>query len=108
MHPISSCIAARWMVSTRNSGERYNPSTRASCPAGMKSPCLPRHDRRGVDRRAEHRCGQCCSFTSVLRSVDQGGENLPDISAVLADHGDRIAAVVLAQEGTAVAELEGL
>ena len=41
-------------------------------------------------------------------SIDQGGEDVPDISAVLADHGDRIAAVVLAQEGTAEAELEGL
>ena len=37
-----------------------------------------------------------------LRSrVDQGGEDVPDIGAVLGDHGDRIAAVALAQRGTA-------
>src|SRR5512133_2590393 len=41
-------------------------------------------------------------------SVDQGGEDVADIGTVLADHGDRVAAVVLAQEGAAEAEVESL
>ena len=36
-------------------------------------------------------------------SVDAGGENVADVGTVLADHGDRVAAVVVTQEGTAEA-----
>src|SRR4029453_17550884 len=42
------------------------------------------------------------------RLVDQAGEDVSDVSAVLADYRDGVAAVVLAQEGSPKAEAEGL
>src|SRR3954447_18122842 len=47
-------------------------------------------------------------FRSISESVEPGGEELSYVGAIPADHGDGIAAVVLAQECAAEAETEGL
>jgi hypothetical protein len=69
--------------------------------AKTQKQCRKIAEESGSASRCLKRCMPTLLFSPA--SVDQGGENVADVGTVLADHRDRVAAVMLVQGGTAEA-----
>src|SRR5919112_2920922 len=104
------------LTSTRATCQPFSASSRAvtrPIPAGPPAPVTTAV--RGSGNRGTAVGAAAAATADVMRllvsyqvSVDQGGEDVSDVRTVPSDHRDGVAAVVLAEEGTAEAQVERL